>query len=188
MPEIEIVNGPMEVYWGPTGEAFPAVADAVAGNWLRIGTSGAHNYHEDGVSVLSEKNVEYFRALASGYPRKAFISEADLMVGLTLVDLSLAHLRVALNQNTVTTASPIAHIQLDVGLDVNEIALLVRGAGKSPQFAGGNAQYELPRVVEDGSRDWSFVKGEPVGSELNFRVIYDEGQSNPGGRLVVAIA
>lgn len=188
MPEIEIVNGPMSVYWGPVGESFPAVADAVAGNWLLIGTSGPHNYHEDGVSVLSEKNVEFFRALASGYPRKAFITEADLMVSLTLVDLSLAQIRLALNQNTVTTASPIAHIQLDVGLDVNEIALLARGAGKSPQFAGGNAQYELPRVVEDGSREWSYVKGEPVGSELNFRLIYDEGQSNPGGRLVVAIA
>jgi hypothetical protein len=155
---------------------------------LLIGTSGAHNYHEDGVSVLSEKNVEYFRALASGYPRKAFITEADLMVSVTLVDLSLAHLRLALNQNTVTTASPIEHTQLDVGLDVNEIALLVRGTGKSPQFVGGNLQYELPRVVEDGSRDWSFVKGEPVGSELNFRLIYDEGNSNPGGRFVIAIA
>lgn len=188
MPELEIINGPLSVYWAPVGESFPAVADAPAGNWALIGTSGAHNYSEDGVTVSGEKSVEYFRALASGYPRKAFITESDLMVGVTLVDYTLAQLRLALNQNTVTTASPIAHIQLDVGVDVNEIALLVRGTGKSPQFSGGNLQYELPRVVEDGSREWGWIKGDPVGSELNFRLIYDEGQSNPGGRLVVAIA
>lgn len=188
MPELEIVNGPLSVYWAPVGESFPAVADAPAGNWTLIGTSGAHNYTEDGVVVSGDKSLEYFRALASGFPRKAFLTEADLTVAVTLVDKTLAQLRVALNQNTVTTASPIAHIQLDPGLDVNEIALLVRGTGKSPQFAGGNLQYELPRVVEENSHPWTYVKGEPVGSELMFRLIYDEGNSNPGGRLVVAIA
>lgn len=188
MPELEIITGPVSLYWGPVGEAFPAVSAAPVGNWLLVGTSGAHNYHEDGVTITSEKSVEYFRALASGYPRKAFITEADLIVGVTLVDQTLANSRLALNQNTVTIASPISHIQLDVGLDVSEIALLVRGTGKSPQFSGGNLQYELPRVVEDGSREWGYVKGEPVGSELAFRLIYDEGNSNPGGRLVIGIA
>ena len=188
MPEQEIINGPLSLYWAPVGEAFPAVSAAPVGNWLLIGTSGAHNYHEDGVTIAHEKAVEYFRALASGYPRKAFITEADLMVSVTLVDQTVSESRLALNQNAVTTASPIEHIQLDIGLDINEIALLVRGTGKSPQFSGGNLQYELPRVVEDGSREWSYVKGEPVGSELNFRLIYDEGNINPGGRLVVAIA
>ena len=188
MPELEIITGPLTLYWGPVGEAFPAVADAPAGNWLQVGTSGAHNYHEDGVTITHEAAKEYFRALASPYPRKAFITEADLIVTVTLVDQSLAFTRLALNQNTVTIASPISHIQLDVGLDVNEIALLVRGTGKSPQFSGGNLQYELPRVVEDGSREWSFVKGDPVGSALSFRLIYDEGNSNPGGRLVIGIA
>ncbi len=188
MPELEIITGPLSVYWGPVGESYPAVSAAPVGNWVLVGTSGAHNYHEDGVSISHEKSVEYFRALASGYPRKAFITEADLIVSLTLVDQSLAQTRLALNQNTVTIASPISHIQLDVGLDVNEIALLVRGTGKSPQFSGGNLQYELPRVVEDGTREWAYVKGEPVGSELTFRLIYDEGNSNPGGRLVIAVA
>ncbi len=188
MPELEIINGPLEVYTGPVGEPYPAVADAPVGNWVRLGTSGAHNYTEDGVEVSGEQSLEYFRALASGFPRKAFRTESDVMVSVTLVDMSLTHLRRALNENTVTTASPIAHIQLDPGLDVSELALLVRGTGKSPQFAGGNIQYELPRVVEDGSRAWNYNKGEPVGSELNFRLISDEGNSNPGGRFVIAIA
>lgn len=188
MPELEIVNGPLSLYWGPVGEPFPAVADTPAGNWLLIGTSGAHNYSEDGVTVSHEKSVEYFRGLASPYPRKAFITEADITITVSMADMTLAQMRLAFNQNVVTTASPIAHIQLDVGLDINEIALLVRGTGKSPQFIGGNSQYELPRVVEEGSRELSHVKGDPVLAELIFRVIYDEGQTNPAGRLVVAIA
>ncbi len=188
MPELEIVNGPLSVYWGPVGEVFPAVNAAPAGNWLLIGTSGAHNYAEDGVIVATEKNLEYFRALASGYPRKAFITETDVMVTINLADMTLAQLRLALNQNTVTTASPIEHIQLDVGLDVNEIALLVRGTSKSPSLIGGNLQYELPRVVEENSQEYTFVKGEPAMAEMIFRVIYDEGNSNPAGRLVVGIA
>jgi hypothetical protein len=188
MPELEIINGPLSLYWAPVGESFPAAADAPAGNWALIGTSGAHNYSEDGVTVGMEKSVEFFRALASGFPRKAFITEADITVTVTMADMTLAQMRLALNQNVVTSATPIEHIQLDIGVDVQEIALLVRGTGKSPQFSGGNLQYELPRVVEDGSRELSHVKGEPAMAELAFRLIYDEGETNPAGRLVVAIA
>lgn len=188
MAELEIINGPLSIYWAPVGESYPAVSAAPSGNWALVGTSGAHNYHEDGVTVSHDKSVEFFRALASPYPRQSFITEADVMVSVRLVDKTLAQLRLALNQNTVTISSPISHVQLDVGLDPTEIALLVRGTGKSPQFSGGNLQYEIPRCVEEGSREWAYVKGEPVGSELNFRMIYDEGQSNPAGRLVVAIA
>ena len=188
MPELEIVNGPLSLYWAPVGEAFPVISAAPVGNWALIGTSGAHNYSDDGVTVALDKSVNFWRGLASPYPRKAFITEADVSVTVSLADMTLAQMRLALNQNVVTTASPIDHIQLDVGLDINEIAILVRGTGKSPQFSGGNLQYELPRVVEDGSRELSHVKGDPVLAELAFRVIYDEGQSNPAGRLVAAIA
>lgn len=188
MPELEIVNGPLSIYSAPVGEPFPLVAAAPVGNWVLLGTSGVHNYTEDGVTVAMEKAVEYFRALGSGFPRKAFITEADVMVTVSVADMTLAQFRRALNENVVTTASPEESIELDIGLDINEIALLVRGTGKSPSLIGGNLQYELNRVVEEGSRELSHVKGEPAMTELIFRVIYDEGQPNPAGRLVVGIA
>lgn len=188
MPELEIINGPLSVYWAPVGEAFPAVSAAPAGNWALIGTSGAHNYTDDGVTVRSEKSVEYFRALASPYPRKSFITEADVIVSVQLADFTLTQLRTALNQNVVVSDTGFDYIPLDVGSDVNEIAVLVRGTGKSPLFDGSNMQFELRRAMEDGSREWGFVKGEPVMSELNFRVIYDEGQTFPAGRIVQADA
>lgn len=185
MAELEIVNGPLSLYWAPVGEAYPAVSAAPAGNWTLIGTSGAHNYSEDGVTISMEKTTDFFRALASGFPRKAFISEADIMVNVQMADLTLQQIRLALNQNTVTVGAGVDEIQLDVGLDPQEIAVLVRGVGKSPQFAGGNLQWEIPRSVEAGTRELSHVKGEPALVELTFQLIYDEGQPNPAGRLLV---
>lgn len=186
MAEIEIINGPLTLYWAPVGEAFPAIGAAPAGNWLQVGTSGPHNYSEDGVVIATDKSIEYFRALASGHPRKSFLTEADITVTVNLADMTLAELRLALNQNVVTVGAGEDEISLDVGLDPTEIAILVRGEGKSPQFAGGNLQYELPRVIEEGSQEYSYVKGEPAMAELVFHVIYDEGNANPAGRLLVA--
>ncbi len=185
MAEIEIVNGPLSLYWAPVGEAFPVVSAAPAGNWLLIGTSGAFNYTEDGVTVANDKTLEFFRSLASGFPRKSFLTEADINITVIMADLTLTQMRVALNQNTVTVGGAEDSIELDVGLDPVEIALLVRGTGKSPQLLGGNMQYELPRVVEQNSQELGFVKGEPAGVEMMFTVIYDEGNPNPAGRLVV---
>ena len=188
MPELEIINGPLSVYWGPVGESFPAVSAAPAGNWALLGTSGAANYTDDGVSVRHEKSVEYFRALASGYPRKSFITEADTFIAVTMVDMTLAQMRLALNQNTVTADTGFDYVSLDIGVDVSEIALLVRGTGKSPLFDGSNLQFEFDKVVEEGSRDLNFSKGEPVGAELMFRVIYNDGATYPVGRYVAADA
>lgn len=188
MAELEIINGPITVWWAPVGESFTAITDAPVGNWAKIGTSGDKNYTEDGVVISMEKSISYFRSLGSPYPRKGFITEADIFVKLTMVDMKLAQMRLALNQNTVTTSSPTDTIELDIGLDPTEIALLIRGESKSPQLIAGAIQYQLNRVVEEGSRELAHVKGEPVSAELNFRVIYDDGVSNPCGALVVEIA
>ena len=189
MAELEIINGPVTIWWGPVGETFTVIGAAVAGNWVQIGTSGAHNYSEDGVSIRTEKTIEMFRALGSGYPRKAFLSEADLFITVSLADFTLAQLRTALNQNTVTSdGGGFDHMEFDVGLDPTEIALQIRGTGKSPLIAAGNLQFNINRVVEIGSQDYNFSKGDPVMGELEFQVIYDEGQSFPAGRIVAADA
>ena len=188
MAEIEIINGPLSVYWAPLTESYPAIGAAPAGNWALVATSGAHNYTDDGVVISHEKSVEYFRALASPYPRKAFITEADIIVKVTIADFSLTQLRLALNQNTVTSDTGFDYMSMDIGLDITEIALLIRGTGKSPLIAGGNLQFNIDKVVEEGSREWTAVKGGPIMSELNFRVIYNEGASYPVGRILAADA
>lgn len=175
MPEIEIINGPVTLWWAPVGESMPAIGSAPAGNWTKIGTSGEHNYFEDGVSIQHNKTTGVFRALGSGLPRKAFILEVDVIVTVRMADMTLAQLRLALNQNAVTDDTGFDSIPMDIGLDVNEIALFVRASGKSPLLSGGNLDFQFPRVFEDGSRNWNFSKGpDPAGADLTFRTIYDE--------------
>lgn len=183
--ELELIVGPIEVYWGPVGETFTEINASVAGNWVLLGTSGSKNYTEDGVKIRHEKSVEIFRSLGTPYPRAAFITEADIFVEVDLKDYTLAQLRTALNQNTVTSdGGGFDWIPLDVGLDISEIALQIRGVGKSPLLSGGHIQWNLPRMFEEGSREWTFDKGTPVGSTLSFRAIYDEGATFPLGRIV----
>lgn len=184
MAELEIINGPLEVYWAPYGESFTAIGSSPAGNWALIGQSGSKNYEEDGVIIRCEKSLSYFRALGSPYPRKSFITEADVMVSVRLADFRLSQLRRMLNENTVTSDAGFDYLEFDIGADPTEIALLIRGTGKSPLSSGNNLQFNLNRVVEEGSQELAFVKGGPVIAELNFRVIYDDGVSYPMGRIL----
>lgn len=184
---VEIINGPLSLYWAPVGESFPDVDAAPGGNWTLIGTSGADNYTEDGVEISHEKAYNVFRGLNSAYPIKAFRTEADIMVSVTLADLTLAQARLAFNNNTVgSDAGPpsISTLDLDVSGDVAQMALLARGTGKSPEFDGGDAQLELNIVSEIGAQALTFVKGDPVGLTLEFQAFFDTVNSELG-RLVV---
>ncbi len=186
---LEILNGPLELYWAPVGEAFPDVDVAPAGNWALIGTSGSTNYTEDGVSLAYDKSFEVFRGLGNSYPLKAFLTETDGFVRVTMADMTLDQLRMAFNLNAVTAVvgpPAIEHFSLDVGSDLTEMALLVRGTGKSPEFDGSNMQFELNRVVETGSHEITFVKGDAANVELEFRMLLDA--SDAVGRLVAATA
>lgn len=177
MASIEIVNGPLELYWAPVGEAMPNVDAAPAGNWALIGTSGDDNYHEDGVIIDLEQTMEVFRPLGSTIAKCVFRTEQDIRVRVTMVDLNLTELRVALNLNAVTTdAGPpsVSQVNLDYGIPVDDMALLCRGTGNSSEFATGNLQFELNRVVEVASHELAFVKGEPVGVELEFQALQDD--------------
>lgn len=183
--ELELITGPVEIYWGPVGETFTEINASVAGNWVLLGTSGSKNYTEDGVKIRSEVAKAVFRSLGTPYPRAAYITEADIFVDVDLKDYTLTQLRTSLNQNTVTSdGGGFDWISLEVTGDVSEIALQIRGVGKSPLLDGGHIQWNLPRMFEEGSREWAFVKGEPAGSTLIFRAIFDEGATYPVGRIV----
>lgn len=177
----EIVAGPVSLYWAPLATAFPAVDTAPGGSWTLIGSSGADNYIEDdGVAV--ETNAEYDEVFGLGRaaPIKALRTKEELIVKVSIMDLTASQVRLALGQNAVTqTASGVGipgtdEIELARGLSVNEIAVLIRGTGISPSLAAGNVQFELPRAYEAGSRPLKFVKNEPVGIELEFHALWDD--------------
>lgn len=189
MASLEIVNGPMTIYWAPVGEAFPLVDAAPAGNWVVLGTSGDKNYHEDGVIVQMDQTLEYFTPLGSTIAKCAFRTSQEISVLVTMVDMSLDEVRVAMNQNVVTIDAgppPTKTLDLDYGTAVDDIALLVRGDAKSPEVAAGGVQFEFNRVVEQASHALAYVKGEPVGLEMEFRGLLDD--SNLLGNYVAETA
>ena len=180
MSDLNIVNGPLSLYFASVGTAFPLVDDDPPTGFTLIGTSGAKNYMEDGVAIAMNQSIEMFRGLGSTTALKAFRTEEDLVITVQMADLTLAEVRRALNENAVTNtpaASGIPgtdEIKLDRGVDVNTIALLVRGIGKSAQFEGGNLQFEFDKVYESGSQELTFVKGEPAGVLLEFHALEDD--------------
>ncbi len=180
MSDLNIVNGPLSLYFAAVGTAFPLIDDDPPTGFTLIGTSGAKNYMEDGVAIAMNQSIETFRGLASTTALKAFRTEEDVVITVTMADLTLAEVRRALNENAVTNTAAASgipgtdEIRLDRGVDVNTIALLIRGIGKSAQFDTGNLQFEFDKVYEGGSQELTFVKGEPAGVLLEFHALEDD--------------
>ena len=192
MSDLNIINGPIELYFASTGTTFPDIDDEPPTGFTLIGTSGAKNYMEDGVSVAMNQSIEEFRGLGSTYALKAFRTEEEVIITVKMADLTLSEVRRALNENAVNVTAAgggtagVDDISLDRGVVVNTIALLVRGVGKSPQFATGDLQFELDKAYEGGSQELIFVKGEPAGVLLEFHALEDD--SGNVGRLLVQTA
>lgn len=192
MQPYEIIAAPFTVWFAPVGEAFPAIDAAPAGNWAMIGTSGDENYTEDGVTVAHSQTIETVRVAGTTGPRKAFRTAEDLMIRLTLFDMTLEHYARAMNGNAVTTTAAgsgtagFKKIGLRQGLEVTRLALLARGDA-SAYGDGWKAQYEVPICFQSGSPEPVFRKGQPAGLALEFTALEDSGAASEAerfGRLV----
>ena len=181
---LEIQTGPLTLWWAAVGTAMPAVNDDAATGFAKIGTSGDQNYAENGVEVIFERTIESFRSLGSTHKICLFPTEQDISVTVSLVDMTLAQVRQAMNLNAVTTDTTpdINILDLDFGLSLSDLALLVRGTGNSGEFAGANLQWECNRAVEVGNHTFSYTKGSPVTLELEYDLLLDD--SGNVGRLV----
>ena len=178
MPPYEIICAPFTVYIAPIGEAFPAVNADPAGNWELLGTNGDRNYEEGGVTVGHSKSFSKIRTAGATGAVKADLNEEDLMVRLTLLDMTLEQYRYAVNGNAVTTTaagSGTAGFK-KLGLShspgrTREFALLVRGISAYDETM--KAQYELPRTFDSGSAQPVFRKGQAAGIALQFEALED---------------
>lgn len=184
----EIIAQPFTLYLAPVGTAFPEV-DAVPGaGWTKVGSSGDLNYSEDGVTIQHSQSVEAIRTLGSAGPRKAFRTEEELRISLTLHDLTLEQYSLAMNYNTVTptAASPTVgghkSMGLSRGLSLPQRALLVRADG-SPYGDGYAMQYEVPVCVQVSEPEVVYTKGEAAGLALEFLALEDPDASTADERF-----
>ena len=194
MTPFEIVAGSLRVWLAPAATVFPLINVAPAVAWSSVGTNGDVNYDDEGVKLTHKQKIETARPAGLTMPVKAWRTEEDLMIGLTLWDLTLAQYTNVLGGIAPATtaagagAAGFRRIGLSRGPDVAIYALLARGEGLSPEGSGFNFQYEVPRVYQSGDAKPVFKKGKPAGLELEWMALADLAAATPDqrfGRLVV---
>lgn len=187
----EIIISPFEVFVAPVGESYPLINATPAGNWVKLGTSGNKNMGEEGVTVVHDQTIDFWRAYGTTGPVKASRSSEDLKVSFTLADLTLEEYTRIIQAVTVVDnaeSSGVAgfrEINLRRGLDVYQVALLTKGDG--PYGSGFSAQFEVPRVVQSGSPSVVFLKNTPAMLTMEFTALEDADASSDAerfGRLI----
>lgn len=184
----EVIAAPFDAYIGAVGAAFPepdAVIDSLV--WTLLGSSGNLNYDQVGVTVTHSQSINKWRSLGHPGPRKTFRTEEDLIIKLTIVDVTLAQYRRALNNNAITSVAGKKSIGLSRDLNVATFALLIRAVGGSPYGTGMNLQYEVPLAQEGSSPEVTWNRSDPAKLPLEFTALVDPDAADPTerfGRLV----
>ncbi len=187
----ELLAVPFHAYLAPAGTEEPALDAAIDGSgsaWALLGTLGADEYDEDGITVTHEQNIEYFRGLGSTIPIKAFRSSEGLTLGLVVRDMTMETYAKALNDATVDSSDPGSKaVTLYQGYNVNQFALVIRAAD-GPYADGAPMQYWVPTVVQSGNPAPVHKKGNPAGLALVFTTMKGVGASDPSEYLGVVRA
>lgn len=187
----EVIAAPFTLWVAPVGTAFPLIAADPADPWVKVGTSGPLNYDGDaGVTIEHPQTINKWRSLGDAGSRKVFRSEEDMMVRMTLVDLTPEQYAIAINGNAVTEGvAGSRRLGLSRGFTVATNALLVRG-NVSPLGAVGNMQYQVWRAAQSGSPTVVYKKADPAGLALEWSALVDPEQDPEEyfGVLIVADA
>jgi hypothetical protein len=174
----EIIAAPVIVYQAAIGEAFPLIDAAVAGNWVKIGTSGDRNIPEDGVTVAHSQEVEPFYSIGGTGPQKVFRTREGFVCRFTLADLTLEEYSHILNDNSVTDTAAssgvagIREVDLYRGSEVSQVALLIRGLF-SAYGDTWNTQFQIPNCYQTGTPEPVFMKGTPAALAFEYTAIED---------------
>lgn len=191
MTPYEILAGPLTLWLAPTGTAFPVIGAAPGVGWTKVGTNGDRNYSEDGVTVQHNQTIEQARPAGALGPVKAFRSAEDLMVTVTMWDMTLEQYLFALNNATVTTTAAGAgtpgykKIGLSRGKDIACYSLLARG--NSPYGDAYTGQYEVPVCYQSGNPAPQYRKATPAGLAMQFTALEHAAAANDSerfGRLI----
>lgn len=177
----EIIGNPAQIYIAQIGTAFPLVSAVPAAAWVLLGKLGNRNTSGDGVKVMHSQKIEFIRPDGATGPVKAFRSEEDLALEITLWDLTVEAYTYALNGvvasvvNAATGIPGSKSLALGRGSDVQQFAALCRGP--SPYADGMNLQFEVPVVVQAGNASPVFKKATPAGLLLHWQAMEDPNQS-----------
>jgi hypothetical protein len=184
----EVVAGPLKVYIAPFGTAFPTLNEEPDASWTLIGTNGDMNYSEEGVTVSHSATYNKTRTAGAAGPIKAHLDNEDLMIRLTLIDITEEQYAVALNNQTVNaTAAGVGTMgQTKMGLSrgvrpVAEFALVARGL--SPKDETLPMQYCIPRCINESSPEVVHRKGVGAALALQLAALEDPSAASEQERF-----
>ena len=183
----EIIMAPYEVWLAPVSTAFPDLDEAPAAAWAKLGTNGADDMEEEGVTVTHSQTISEKRTLGSTGPAKVKRTEESLTISLTLLDLTLEQYAKALNGVTVSDVAAGAgtpgyrKITLRQGPDVTLYALLCKGL--SPYGDSYAAQYQVPICYQSDNPAPVYNKGDAAALKLTFTAIEDPNAATAAERF-----
>ena len=173
----QIVSGPVTIYTATAGTAAPEISATPPAAWSQFGANGSRSYGDDGVTITPEQTIEEQMVLGSTAPQKAYRTEEHLTITVPMLDLTAEALALAMNGKTVADTAAgsgtggYRSFDLLRGLEVNELAVLVRG--HAPYADGTNAQYWIPRAYVGSVGEYSYAKGEGAMYEVEFMALED---------------
>lgn len=182
----EIPVGPCDVYLAPVGETMPDVDEAPAGNWALLGTGGKNNTSEDGVRFKGDQTLEQHFVDGLSAPIKVSRSQEQLGFEVTIFDTDPAELTKFFSDTAPTSVVAGSgtpgydHFEMYRGLTVKEFAVLVRGAGLSPQndgTASWNFQIEIYRAYNAGAFTPVWSKSSKPGVTWDMMALYSSSDS-----------
>lgn len=185
MAREEILVGPLELYLAPRGEEFPAPESQPSGNWQLLAKSGIENQDEDGVTVSFPQSIETFIGGGNTMPIKAWRTEEGVEIAVSIADLTLDVLGVALNSNEETEDSGTVEMSLYRGIQVAEHALLARGA--SPYDPAGVGQFQVPACITSGEPEITYSKTGVSAVAFNFQALKPEGDEMDDFKIVYTL-
>lgn len=169
----EILAVPFDVYLAPAGTAEPDIDDDPPNApWALLGTRGADEYDEGGITVTHGQEVNVYRGLRGTGGVKAFRTSEDLTFGFTLNDLTLEEYAKVLNGNAVVAGGGERSLGIHQGPQVATYALYAK-AQDGPYADGAAYALYVPKVFQSGSPAVVHRKGVPAGLALVFTALED---------------
>lgn len=168
------LTGVLNVYLAPAGTTEPDVDETPSGSWVRLGdTDGDQSVQHSGA-------LTYFRDNHHQNPRKAVRPEEDLIIKVTLVDLTLESyakiMHATTNVTSVSGPPATKKMALARGFTPSEYAVTLRGAALSP-YGSYPGQYYIPRAVIDGEPELTWAKDGRPGIEVVIHALEDTDQA-----------
>ena len=173
----EMVSGPLEVWFAPEGTSSPQLDLTPPNPWRRMGTNGSRSISDDGITVGFEETIESQRSFGTTGVVKQFRTEEDLMISLSLLDVTVETMALALSGLPVTDVAAASgtpgyrQVETQRGFNVVNLAFLLKGFSPYADFM--SAQYWIPKGYASFSGEINYTKGEAAMIEVEIAAIED---------------